>query len=48
MAFPTLSAPGGYKAFVVTESGTFNEVTRYAACPYMVGAGTQLMNGSAR
>jgi nicotinamidase-related amidase len=46
VAFPALSAlEAGYEVFVVTDaSGTFNEVTRYAAWDRMSAAGAQLMN----
>jgi nicotinamidase-related amidase len=46
VAFPALSArEAGYEVFVVTDaSGTFNEVTRYAAWLRMQAAGVQLMN----
>ena len=46
VAFPALSAiEAGYEVFVVTDaSGTFNEVTRYAAWARMSAAGVQLMN----
>ncbi|MDN3514217.1 MAG: isochorismatase family protein [Candidatus Brocadia sp.] len=46
VAFPALSArEEGFDVFVVTDaSGTFNEVTRYAAWTRMAAAGVQLMN----
>ncbi|ESH87950.1 MULTISPECIES: isochorismate family cysteine hydrolase YcaC [unclassified Cupriavidus] len=46
VAFPVLSAiEEGFDVFVVTDaSGTFNEVTRYAAWDRMSAAGAQLMN----
>lgn len=46
VAFPALSAlEAGYEVFVVTDaSGTFNNVTRYAAWDRMSAAGAQLMN----
>ena len=45
VAFPALSAlEEGYEVFVVTDaSGTFNEITRQAACDRMSAAGAQLM-----
>ncbi|RJR41571.1 MAG: hydrolase [Deltaproteobacteria bacterium] len=45
VAFPALSAlEEGFDVFVVTDaSGTFNEVTRYAAWTRMSAAGAQLM-----
>jgi hypothetical protein len=46
VAFAALSAvEAGYDVFVVTDaSGTFNEVTRYAAWDRMSAAGVQLTN----
>lgn len=46
VAFPALSAiEEGFEVFVVTDaSGTFNEVTRYAAWNRMAQAGVQLLN----
>lgn len=46
VAFPTLSALAeGFDVFVITDaSGTFNEVTRYAAWDRMSAAGAQLMS----
>lgn len=46
VAFPALSAlEEGFDVFVVTDaSGTFNEVTRYAAWNRMAAAGAQLMS----
>ncbi len=46
VAFPVLSAiEEGFDVFVVTDaSGTFNEVTRYAAWDRMSAAGAQMMN----
>ncbi|OHB56987.1 MAG: hydrolase [Planctomycetes bacterium GWF2_50_10] len=46
VAFPALSAiAAGYEVFVVTDaSGTFNEVTRYAAWARMAAAGAQMMS----
>ncbi|ANI85001.1 MULTISPECIES: isochorismate family cysteine hydrolase YcaC [Kosakonia] len=45
VAFPALSAiEAGYEVFVITDaSGTFNEITRYAAWDRMTQAGVQLM-----
>lgn len=45
VSFPVLSAiEEGYEVFVVTDaSGTFNEITRYAAWDRMSQAGAQLM-----
>eukprot|EP01032_Pedospumella_encystans_P033608 gene33608-37979_t len=46
VAFPALSAlEEGYDVFVVTDaSGTFNDITRYAAWDRMSQAGAQLMS----
>ncbi len=46
VAFPVLSAlEEGFDVFVATDaSGTFNEVTRYAAWNRMAAAGAQMMN----
>ena len=46
VAFPALSAiEEGFEVFVVTDaSGTFNEVTRYAAWNRMAQAGAQLLS----
>jgi nicotinamidase-related amidase len=46
VAFPTLAALAeGFDVFVVTDaSGTFNEVSRYAAWERMAHAGAQLMS----
>jgi nicotinamidase-related amidase len=46
VAFPALSAiEEGFEVFVVTDaSGTFNEVTRYAAWHRMAQAGVQLLS----
>lgn len=45
VAFPALSAiEAGYEVFVITDaSGTFNEITRYAAWDRMTQSGVQLM-----